>query len=95
MSKYYKILLLIIFINPINLLAEHPENTDDWLPMDELNFCQYIHTNISLEERYIRMARERNKEAYGYQYDNNRNIIKDSFESLSNLITSYNYFCGD
>ena len=93
MNKYFKIFFLIALISPPNLLATHPETLEDWLPMDELNFCEFIHVSIDLEKRYININRDWQKDTFGEMYDSYNEKITRNFEKLSNLITSYSYFC--
>ena len=61
--------------------------------MDELNFCEFIHVSIDLEKRSINISRDLQKDTFGEKYASYNEQITRSFEELSNLITSYSYFC--
>lgn len=93
MIKFFKIFILIALVSPLNVLATHPETVEDWLPMDELNFCEFIHVSIDLEKRSINISRDMQKDTFGEMYHSYNEQITRSFEKLSNLITSYSYFC--
>ena len=87
-----KTLLVLLLLIPSLSFAEH----QDWFGSEsDLSFCQYVHNQIEWNKHSIELNRELKEDSYGEKLAQYEENILNVFEELSNLIISYNYFCGN
>jgi len=91
-GDYYfmRVLLALLILIPSLSFAKHQ---DSFVSESDLSFCQYIHSQIEWKKHMIESNRELKVDSYEEKlFQHEENILK-SFDELSNLIISYDYFC--